>query len=127
MQRLVLSTDKLFSKLNVSSKMDNDQPVEKISAATAKKASETIFSEAIVMLSCRATLRYTLGRRYSSSSPRRQRDKCVIFPWLKLLLGRKGRESYRIKSLIWNINLTPAIFHTIVILSYKQMMKFSVN
>lgn len=34
-----------------------DLPVEKISAATARKASDTMLSDATVMLSCRATLR----------------------------------------------------------------------
>lgn len=44
-------------------------PVERISVATAMKASETIFSMATDMLSCRATFLYKLGCMDSSSSP----------------------------------------------------------
>lgn len=35
---------------------DVDPPVEKMSAATARKASDIMLSDATVMLSCRATL-----------------------------------------------------------------------
>lgn len=45
-------------------------PAEKISVATPMKASETMFSMATEMLSCRATFLYKLGCIHSSSSPR---------------------------------------------------------
>ena len=36
---------------------DEDVPVEKMSAATDRNASDTTLSDAMVMFSCRATLR----------------------------------------------------------------------
>lgn len=49
-------------------------PAEKISVATPRKASETTFSMATEMLSCRATFLYRPGCMHSSSSPRNRKS-----------------------------------------------------
>jgi len=53
-------------------------PLDMISVATERNASETTASTATQMFSCFAILRYTYGRINSSSSPVKQSKTCKM-------------------------------------------------